>query len=178
MAEVNYQVPVIQTNYAKILVQMFSDYGLNLHQLLEDSGLPPDLIQSDSDFVPSESIKRLIYLTSVQLGVSKFTDLLGLAFRRRIIPHVLHQFVDYQTIGDALQHIGKIFSNDSPGSRVSLEEEHGQTWFCRQALDDDSPKFQWGEAFAIIYIIELITILSNRPGNLRRFVFKEMKATW
>ena len=163
MAEVNYQVPVIQTNYAKILVQMFSDYGLNLHQLLEDSGLPPDLIQSDSDFVPSESIKRLIYLTSVQLGVSKFTDLLGLAFRRRIIPHVLHQFVDYQTIGDALQHIGKIFSNDSPGSRVSLEEEHGQTWFCRQALDDDSPKFQWGEAFAIIYIIELITILSNRP---------------
>ena len=170
MAETKYQVPVIQTNYAKILVQMFSDYGLDLHQLLKDSGLPPDLIQSDSDFVPSESIKRLIYLTSAQLGVSKFTDLLGLAFRRRIIPHVLHQFVDYQTIGDALQHINQIFSNDSPGSRVSLVQEHGQVWFCRQAPDDDSTMFQWGEAFAIIYIIELITILSNRrwlPDKIR-----------
>ncbi|MEF1228959.1 AraC family transcriptional regulator, partial [Vibrio fortis] len=39
MAETKYQVPVIQTNYAKILVQMFSDYGLDLHQLLKDSGL-------------------------------------------------------------------------------------------------------------------------------------------
>lgn len=116
MVDSSYQVPVIQTNYAKILVQMFSEHGLDLHQLLEESGLPPDLIQSDSDFVPSESIKRLIYLTSVQLGVSKFTDLLGLAFRRRIIPHVLHQFVDYKTVGDALQNISKIFSSDSPGS--------------------------------------------------------------
>jgi AraC-like DNA-binding protein len=163
MVDSSYQVPVIQTNYAKILVQMFSEHGLDLHQLLEESGLPPDLIQSDSDFVPSESIKRLIYLTSVQLGVSKFTDLLGLAFRRRIIPHVLHQFVDYKTVGDALQNISKIFSSDSPGSQITLVEEHGQVWFCRRVLDEDSPRFQWGEAFAIIYIIELISILSNRP---------------
>ncbi|MFL7013711.1 AraC family transcriptional regulator, partial [Enterovibrio norvegicus] len=88
MVDATYQVPVIQTNYAKILVQVFTDYGLDLHKLLKDSGLPPDLIESESDFVPSESIKRLIYLTSSQLGVSRFTDLLALAFKQRIIPYV------------------------------------------------------------------------------------------
>lgn len=163
MANSPYQVPVIQTSYAKILVQMFTDYGLDLHRLLEDSGLPPDLIESESDFVPSESIKRLIYLTSSQLGVSRFTDVLGLAFRRRIIPYVLHQFTDFETIGDALKHINTIFSYDSPGSSVDFVVEHGQSWFCRTSRDEPSSMFQWGEVFAITYIIELITILSQSP---------------
>lgn len=163
MANSPYQVPVIQTSYAKILVQMFTDYGLDLHRLLEDSGLPPDLIESESDFVPSESIKRLIYLTSSQLGVSRFTDVLGLAFRRRIIPYVLHQFTDFETIGDALKHINTIFSYDSPGSSVDFVVEHGQSWFCRRSRDEPSSMFQWGEVFAITYIIELITILSQSP---------------
>jgi len=163
MTSSHYQVPVIQTNYAKILVQVFSDYGLDLHLLLKDSGLPPDLIESESDFVPSESIKRLIYLTSAQLGVSRFTDILGLAFRRRIIPNVLHQFTEFETIGDALKQINSIFAYDSPGSKVEFIQEHGQSWFCRTAPEDNSPMFQWGEAFAITYIIELITILSQSP---------------
>ncbi|WP_286299907.1 helix-turn-helix domain-containing protein [Vibrio apostichopi] len=163
MAPNPYQVPVIQTSYAKILVQIFTDYGLNLHELLKDSGLPPDLIESESDFVPSESIKRLIYLTSAQLGVSRFTDVLALAFKRRIIPHVLHQFTEFETIGDSLKHINTIFAYDSPGSRVDFVQEHGQSWFCRTAPYEESPMFQWGEAFAIIYIIELITILSQSP---------------
>ncbi|MGF1800800.1 AraC family transcriptional regulator [Vibrio gigantis] len=163
MAANPYQVPVIQTSYAKILVQIFSDYGLDLHLLLKDSGLPPDLIESESDFVPSESIKRLIYLTSSQLGVSRFTDVLGLAFRRRIIPHVLHQFTEFETIGDSLKHIDKIFSYDSPGSKVEFIQEHGQSWFCRTAPEDSSPMFQWGEAFAVTYIVELMSILTQSP---------------
>ena len=163
MANSSYQVPVIQTSYAKILVQIFTDYGLDLHKLLEDSGLPPDLIESESDFVPSESIKRLIYLISSQLGVSRFTDVLGLAFRRRIIPYVLHQFTEFETIGDSLKHINTIFSYDSPGSSVDFVVEHGQSWFCRTSPDEPSSMFQWGEVFAITYIIELITILSHSP---------------
>ncbi|MEZ8798039.1 helix-turn-helix domain-containing protein [Vibrio cyclitrophicus] len=163
MATRSYQVPVIQTSYAKILVQVFTDYGLDLYKLLQDSGLPPGLIESESDFVPSESIKRLIYLTSSQLGVSRFTDVLGLAFKRRIIPYVLHQFTEFETIEDSLKHINTIFSYDSPGSRVDFIQEHGQSWFCRTATEDNSPMFQWGEVFAITYIIELITILSKSP---------------
>ena len=170
MVDATYQVPVIQTNYAKILVQVFTDYGLDLHKLLKDSGLPHDLIESESDFVPSESIKRLIYLTSSQLGVSRFTDLLALAFKQRIIPYVLHQFTEFETIEDSLKHINTIFTYDSPGSRVDFIQEHGQSWFCRTAPEDSSPMFQWGEVFAITYIIELITILSKsrwQPTKVR-----------
>ncbi|MFA0568044.1 AraC family transcriptional regulator, partial [Vibrio gallaecicus] len=126
-----YEVPVIQTDYAKILVQVFSEYGFDLHQLLIDSGLPSDLFQMNSDFVPSESIKRLIFLTSSQLGVTQFTGILALSFRQRIIPNVLHQFVAYETIGDALMNIDTIFENDSPGSKIEFTEEHGQHWFTR-----------------------------------------------
>ncbi len=114
MPNQTFHLPVIQTNYARILVEVFADYGLDKHKLLSDAGLPADLFQTESDYIPSESIKRLIHLTSSQLGITKFTDLLVLVFRRRVIPNVLHQFVSFQTIGASMQHIDEIFSLDSP----------------------------------------------------------------
>ncbi len=131
MPNQTFHLPVIQTNYARILVEVFADYGLDKHKLLSDAGLPADLFQTESDYIPSESIKRLIHLTSSQLGITKFTDLLVLVFRRRVIPNVLHQFVSFQTIGESMQHIDEIFSLDSPGSNVCFETHHGHAWFCR-----------------------------------------------
>lgn len=156
-----FQVPVVQTRYAKVLVEVFSDYGLNVQSVLEEAGLPSDLFSNANDFVPSESVKRLIYLTSSQLGTARFTDLLALAFRQRIIPQVLNQFQRYETVGDALLNVNTIFSNDSPGSRVVLKQEYGQNWFCRYADFEDSGKFVWSETFAIIYIIELMSLLTH-----------------
>ena len=170
MVDITYQVPVIQTKYAKILVQVFSDHGFDLHKLLKDSGLPPDLMDSRSDFVPRESIKRLIHLISLQLDVSQFTDLLGLAFRRRIIPHVLHQFTNFKTIGDSLKHLNTIFSRDTPGSQIDFIQEYGQSWFCRAAPSESSSTSQWSEVFIITYIIELLSILCHsnfKPTKIR-----------
>lgn len=166
----SYQVPVIKTNYAKILVSVFSDYGLDVHKLLSDSGLPPDLFESQSDFLPSESIKRLIFLTSSQLGVTKFFDLLALALRQRIIPYVLHQFCEYKTIGDAIAHINRIFVNDTPSSTVHYEVEHNQSWFCVYGQGKEGSYFSWSEAFAICYIIELIRTLSKQDQWLPQHV--------
>ncbi len=157
----NHQVPVIQTGYAKILVTVFSDFGLNLQKLLNDSGLPADLFQSDSDFIPLEPIKRLIYLTSGQLGVSRFTDLLSLALREHIIPKLLPVFSSYKTIGEALADIDVIFTKDSPGSKVEFEEIHQKSWFGSSAPLVHHPSFQWDEVFVVIYIIELISTLTH-----------------
>ncbi|WP_221073146.1 helix-turn-helix domain-containing protein [Vibrio alfacsensis] len=161
MPNQTFHLPVVQTNYARILVEVFADYGLDKHKLLHDSGLPADLFQTDSDFIPSESIKRLIHLTSTQFGVTKFTDLLGFVFRRRIIPNVLHQFTQFPTIHDAMQHINDIFSLDSPGSLVTFETVHDHSWFCRFSEERDTQVSDWSETFAVIYIIELIRILTN-----------------
>ncbi|MGR5231566.1 helix-turn-helix domain-containing protein [Vibrio rotiferianus] len=154
-------LPVIQTNYARILVEVFADYGLDKHKLLRDADLPADLFQTDSDYIPSESVKRLIQLTSSQLGSSKFTDLLTYVFRRRIIPNVLHQFLSFPTIGDSMRHIREIFHLDTPGSSVSFETHHGRSWFCRYSEQKDTQVSDWSEAFAVIYIIELLSTLTK-----------------
>ncbi|MGR5134548.1 helix-turn-helix transcriptional regulator [Vibrio alfacsensis] len=170
MTNATYHVPVVQTHYARILVEVFSDYGLNKHELLSDAGLPADLFNMNSDFLPSESIKRLIFLTSSQLGVTKFTDLLTLVLRRRIIPNVLHQFASFDTIGNAMEHIADIFHIDSPGSAVSFEMNHGHTWFCRFSDEANTTTSDWSEMFAIIYITELICTLTNTkwvPSKVR-----------
>ncbi|MPW36106.1 AraC family transcriptional regulator [Vibrio sp. B1Z05] len=170
MSSTAFNVPVLQTNYAKILVEVCSEYGVDLHKLLEDSGLPADLLQSESDFIPSESIKRLLFLSSNQLGMTKFTEVIALAIKRRILPYILHQFKPYKTIGEALPHINTIFSSDTPSSNVFFKQEHGLSWFCVKSVGKDRKYFQWAEVFAILYIIELMSLLTHsrwQPDNIK-----------
>ncbi|PMJ91718.1 AraC family transcriptional regulator [Vibrio sp. 10N.261.55.A7] len=170
MSAHEFKIPVIQTNYARVLVQVCSDFGLDLHKLLEESGLPADLMQSESEFVPSESIKRLIFLSSTQLGVSSFVDILKLAIGQRILPVILHQFTRYPTIGDALADVQQIFRNDTPSSNVFFVQEHGHHWFCVDSLGEENPYYQWSEAFAIVYITQLMTALLNedwQPSSVK-----------
>ncbi|MGY3571332.1 helix-turn-helix domain-containing protein [Vibrio paucivorans] len=161
MSSDSFQVPVIQTNYAKILVEIFSEYGFDVHKLLNESGLPADLFQSNSDFVPSDSIKRLIYLTSSQLKISNFVELLRLALQQRIIPHILHQFAEYDTIGAALKDVNRIFVNDTPSSRVHFRQEHGMSWFCVDSPHKEGLYPEWTKLFPIVYIQELMKLLTN-----------------
>ncbi|WP_295898699.1 AraC family transcriptional regulator [uncultured Vibrio sp.] len=165
-----FKIPVIQTNYAKVLVQVCSDFGLDLHKLLEESGLPADLMQSENGFIPSESIKRLIFLSSTQLGISRFVEILEMAIGQRILPIVLHQFTRYATIGDALDNIHQIFRNDTPSSNVFFVQEHGHNWFCVNSRGKENPYYQWSEAFAIVYIRQLMSALMNeewRPNSVK-----------
>jgi AraC-like DNA-binding protein len=154
-------LPMIRTGYTKILIDVFSKHGIHIQEVLRDSGLPPDLFHTDKDFLPTEPVKRLIYLLSSQVGVNNFSDLLRLAFRQRIIPQVLTQFDSAITIKDALGKATEIFNSDSPGSSISFEQEYGKYWFCRSAPYEDSVYFLWGEVFAVLYIIELIQALTK-----------------
>lgn len=162
MANGKFDIPVIQTNYAKVLVKVCTDFGLDLHQLLEDAGLPADLLQSESEFIPSESIKRLIFLASTQLGVSSFVEILNMAIGQRILPVILHQFARYATVGEALNDVQAIFVADTPSSSVFFLQEHGQSRICVDSRGKDNPYIQWSEAFAISYITQLMSALLNR----------------
>lgn len=161
MTKVTYATSVIKTKYAKILIQIFSDYGLDTHRLIEDSFLPPNLIESKSNYIPQETIKRLIFKASSQLTVHQFSEALSLAFKDKIIPNILHNFLEFKTIGDSLKHVNTIFSQDSPGSNVNFTREYGMSWLSRGTSASKSINLQYEEIFVITYIIELIRILSQ-----------------
>ncbi|WP_146492536.1 helix-turn-helix domain-containing protein [Vibrio sp. T20] len=161
MTKVTYATSVIKTKYAKILIQIFSDYGLDTHRLIEDSFLPPNLIESKSNYIPQETIKRLIFKASSQLTVHQFSEALSLAFKDKIIPNILHNFLEFKTIGDSLKHVNSIFSQDSPGSNVNFTREYGMSWLSRGTSASKSINLQYEEIFVITYIIELIRILSQ-----------------
>ncbi|SON51799.1 conserved protein of unknown function [Vibrio tapetis subsp. tapetis] len=125
---------------------------------------------SDSDFIPLEPFNRLIDITSTQLGITQFSALLALSFRKHIIPQLLPTFSKYHTVGEALGNIDVILSKDFPGSNVWLERKQDKSWFCRRPPFEHSPVLEWGEAFAIIYIIELINALTRKqwhPTNIK-----------
>ncbi|MGR5128598.1 helix-turn-helix domain-containing protein [Photobacterium swingsii] len=153
-------LPMIRTEYTRILVEIFTETGINAHELLKNSGLPPDLLSNTQDYLPVEPVKRLIYLLSHQVDGNNFSHLLRLAFREHIIPSIISQFDTAETVRDALIQASRIFSSDSPGSQIAVEEAHGRFWFCRGAHYEESPYFIWGEVFAVLYTIELISALT------------------
>lgn len=170
MTKVTYATHVIKTKYVKILIQIFSDYGLDTHRLIEDSFLPPNLIESKSNYVPQETVKRLIFKASSQLTVPQFNEVLSLAFKNKIIPNILHNFFESKTIGDSLKHVNTIFSQDSPGSNVNFIQEYGMSWFSRGTSASQSADLQYEAILVISYIIELIRILSQsswKPTKIR-----------
>ncbi|WP_261836452.1 helix-turn-helix domain-containing protein [Vibrio ishigakensis] len=162
------QVPVIQTQYAKIFVELFAENGFDVHQLLRDADLPSDLMDSNSDYVPSESVKRLLYLVSAQLGVTNLADILSLSFKRNIIPKLLDGISGYDTLRDVLEDIDSIFTFDSPGSSVSYSVEHGQHWFNRHTKTEYQSEFQWKEIFPILYIEQFISMLIGKPWRAEK----------
>ncbi|MCK6263520.1 helix-turn-helix domain-containing protein [Vibrio sp. ZSDE26] len=159
---------MIRTGYTKILLEVFSKHNIDIHEILRESGLPPDLFDTNNDFLPVEPVRRLVYLLSSQVGVNSFSEMLRIAFRQRIIPQILGLFKNVETVRDALSKSYEIFSYDTPGSNVTLKSEHEQCWFCRDAPYEDTPSFIWGELFAILYIEELLQSLTKSNWKITK----------
>ncbi|GAL36559.1 transcriptional regulator AraC family [Vibrio maritimus] len=92
---------LIKSSYARILVELFREYGEDPHQAIRDSGLPPDLFDLDQEFLPQEPVKRLLYLLGNQLGMTNFGDLVRTAIKQKSLPKLLGQFSECSTVRDA-----------------------------------------------------------------------------
>ncbi|GMQ46587.1 AraC family transcriptional regulator [Vibrio sp. 10N] len=152
---------LIKSSYARILVELFREYGEDPHQAIRDSGLPPDLFDLDQEFLPQEPVQRLLYLLGNQLGMTNFGDLVRSAIKQKSLPKLLGQFSECSTIRDALEHSGEVFAYDATNVRVGLETHHGRTWYWCERDNDASQPFIWSEVWAVMYGIELIRALSK-----------------
>ncbi len=172
-ADPNVPLAMFKTSYTKIFIEVFSEFNINIQKLLKESGLPADLLHSKSELIPTEPVKRLLFLISTQVGENKFSELMRLAIRQRFLPAVLPRFTECKTIEEALHLCKKVFAQDSPGSYITLEREHGRAWLCRAAKFEESNHFVWSEFFAVLYMIELVSTLSNQ-----KWAPKQVKLQW
>ncbi|GAL15035.1 transcriptional regulator AraC family [Vibrio astriarenae] len=154
-------VPLIKSGYARILVELFREHNQDVHQAIQESGLPPDLFDLDQEFIPQQPVKKLIYLLGNQLGITQFGELLKTAIRQKAIPKLISQFADCATVRDALERSKEVYQYDSVGVNVGLETAHARTWYWCVRSYDDSQAFTWSEIYAVAYTIELIRTLTK-----------------
>ncbi|WP_117235088.1 AraC family transcriptional regulator [Vibrio maerlii] len=172
-ADPNVPLAMFKTSYTKVFIEVFAEFNIDIQKLLEESGLPADLLQSKSDHVPTEPVKRLLFLISTQVGENKFAELMRLAIRQRFLPDVLGSFAACETIEEALKLCNQVFTQNSPGSYITFEREHGRSWLCRAAKFEESNHFMWSEFFSVLYMIEMISTLSNQD-----WAPKQVKLRW
>jgi AraC-like DNA-binding protein len=152
---------LIKSSYARILLELFREYGEDPHQAIRDSGLPPDLFDLDQEFLPQEPVKRLLYLLGNQLGMTNFGDLVRTAIKQKSLPKLLGQFSECSTVRDALKHSHDVFAYDATNVSVGLETVHGRTWYWCKRENDGSDPFIWSEVWAMLYAIELVRALTK-----------------
>ena len=169
-------IPLIRSGYAKILIHLFSELGYNLQRIIHESGLPPDLYQLDSELLPVEPVRRLLYLIANQVGVTQFCDILRLAFKQQMMPEILKKISHINTLEDALLSVQNSFNTDATHVRVSLEMHLGQRWFCRHATFEEHPHFLWSEVFAVLYSIELIRTLTKSAWMPERIMLQSQQS--
>ncbi len=169
---------LIKSSYARILVELFREYGEDPHQAIRDSGLPPDLFDLDQEFLPQEPVKRLLYLLGNQLGMTNFGDLVRTAIKQKSLPKLLGQFSECSTVRDALEHSRDVFAYDATNVSVGLETVHGRTWYWCKRENDGSDPFIWSEVWAVLYAIELVRALTKSAGRPNSLKSRLMKSSF
>ncbi|MGF1749586.1 helix-turn-helix domain-containing protein [Vibrio cionasavignyae] len=154
-------VPMIKSGYARIIVELLAENHYDAHQLIHESGLPPDLHDLDSEFLPVEPIRRLLFLSAHQLGTTNFGELLKVAIRQKLVPKLLGEFQEFSTVKEALISSNMIYQYDTVGTTTGVEEVHGRTWYLRYKPFEDNELYLWSEVFALMYAIEFIRALTK-----------------
>ncbi|MFA0438875.1 AraC family transcriptional regulator [Vibrio sp. 10N.286.49.C2] len=155
------QVPMIKSGYARIIIELLAEHDYDPHQLIKESGLPPDLHDLDNEFLPVEPLRRLLFLSANQLGTANFGELLRVAIRQKLIPKLLGAFKDFTTVNDALVSSEAIYQYDSIGTKTGIETAYGRTWYWRHKPFQDDDIYAWSEVFALMYGIEFVRALTK-----------------
>ena len=154
-------VPMIKSGYARIIIELLAENHYDAHQLIHESGLPPDLRDLDSEFLPVEPIRRLLFLSAHQLGTINFGELLKLAIRQKLVPKLLGAFQECTTVKEALISSNAIYQYDAVGTTTGVEEVHGRVWYFRYKPFEENGLYLWSEVFALMYSIEFIRALTK-----------------
>ncbi|HDM8160354.1 TPA: AraC family transcriptional regulator [Vibrio harveyi] len=163
-------VPLIKCGYAQYLIKGVIHLGFDPHPIISEAGLPAQLMDLDEEFIPHDSVKKLLSLLGEKLETEQFRQLVKTALQRNSIQRLIGEFRDCKTVREALLQTGHIYLHDSTNVNVGLDESYGEFWYWIKRKSEESAEFIWSELYAITYIVELIRALSRtdwQPSKIK-----------
>ncbi|GAL26053.1 transcriptional regulator AraC family [Vibrio variabilis] len=154
--------PVVYSDYATSILSHLKQQGIDVGEMVAASGLPSDYRQTESTFLPLRAVFRLLEVTYHQLGDEKGTALIRKALRRHIVPNILADLDDCETLAQALKKVIRLIQVQIPQSEISLTPLGNGFIFSRhKTLGTDDSAFIWSEVFTLWIMIELIQAITK-----------------
>lgn len=163
-------IPLIKCGYAQYLIKGVIHLGYDPHPIIREAGLPSHLMALEEDFIPHDSVKKLLSLLGDRLETGEFRQLVKTALQRNSVQRLIGEFRHCKTVREALLKTGDIYLNDSTNVNVGLEVKYGESWYWIKRKPEESSAFTWSEVYAINYIVELIRALSRtdwQPSKIK-----------
>lgn len=163
-------VPLIKCGYAQYLVKGYIQLGLDPHPIIREAGLPSQLMELEEEFIPHDSVKKLLSLLGNELETEQFRQLVKTALQRNSVQRLMGEFRHCNTVREALLKTGLIYLHDSTNVNVGLDVKYGESWYWIKRKSEESSAFVWSEVYAITYIVELIRVLSRtawQPSKIK-----------
>ncbi len=163
-------VPLIKCGYAQYLIKGYKSLGFDPHLIIKEAGLPSHLMELSEEFIPHDSVKKLLSLLGNRLDIEQFRHLVKTALQRNSVQRLIGEFRNCKTVREALLLTSHIYLHDSTNVNVGLDVNYREAWYWIQRKPQYSSEFIWSEVYTISYIVELIRMLSRtdwQPSKIK-----------
>lgn len=154
--------PVVYSDYATSILSHLKQQGIDVSDMVAASGLPSDYQQTESTFLPLRALFRLLELTYQELGEEKGTSIIRQVLRTQIVPALLAELNDCETVEQAIRNLILLIQAQIPQSEISLTTYGEDFIFTRyKANTGEDSAFIWSEVFSLWIMVELIQALTQ-----------------
>ncbi|MGR5126403.1 helix-turn-helix domain-containing protein [Photobacterium swingsii] len=158
----NREIALVHRKDVAFFSELFKTLDHDMYALFRESRIPNDLhdIEKKYDYLPEKALKNLIQILGSQTSPDQFGLLVWSVCHDVYIPRLIQNLTQTTNLKSALDECCELLQQTSTGSQVKTELRRGKWWIVREKPFSDDLWFQYAEMFSVIFIHELLTVLT------------------
>lgn len=154
------EIPLFLTEYTVSFVRILQRLGEDIYPVLDEAGLPHNLLENEFQYVPEEPVQKLLTIMAQKMS-SQYCQIMREQCRTEYVPNYLRRFKAQSTVEQAIEQYILFIQVDSPQAKLSLKHLAGKHYFVREKTKQNQAWFALAEQFALIFMIELVRGLTH-----------------
>lgn len=160
-------IPLIDTYFVIGVLNYLRAQGLDIHEIIEEVGLPEDILTAQHRYVAEVPLKKLFHIIEEKFGMSGFCEFSSTLCQQHIIPNLLPKLSHCRTLREALLAFIDYEKQETTLTKLSLQENMGMFWLVKELWNPEESWSELIEIFSVIYIAELIHLLLRENWHPR-----------
>ncbi|MGF1752782.1 AraC family transcriptional regulator [Vibrio makurazakiensis] len=156
-------IPLVKREDVKYFVGLLGEYHEDFYSLLRQAQIPNDLFNPNSqyEYLPETTLKNLIQILGSRMKIDDFARLISDSCRLIYVPKFVSLLTTDESLQATLNEFSQLLKSTSSNALVYTQEAGEKVWLVRDKEEADEIWFKYGEMFAVTFLCELLTTLTQ-----------------